>query len=101
MRYFYPLRSYIDSGIIGRGRQRSHDRARQEPAVNPYNPFLSIWTEVTRLTNRGKVIHPEQRISAAMPQKNTYDWAAYLQFADKERGPSNPGKVADLVVYRS
>jgi len=44
------------------------------------------------------VIHPEQRISRGDALKTHTIWAAYLQFADKERGSIEPGKVADLVV---
>jgi hypothetical protein len=98
MKYFYPLRSYIDAGIIvaaGSDHMIGHDR---NTAVNPYNPFLSMWTEVTRLTNRGKVIHAEQKISRAEALKTHTIWAAYLQFADQERGSIELGKLADLVV---
>ena len=98
MRYFYPLRSYIDSGIIvaaGSDHMIGHGK---NTAVNPYNPFLSMWTEVTRLTDRGKVMHPEQRISRAEALKTHTIWAAYLQFAEKERGSIETGKFADLVV---
>jgi predicted amidohydrolase YtcJ len=98
MKYFYPLRSYIDAGIIlaaGSDHMIGHDR---NMAVNPYNPFLSMWTEVTRLTNRGNVLHAEQKISRAEALKTHTIWAAYLQFADQERGSIEPGKLADLVV---
>jgi len=98
MRWFYPLRSYIDAGIIvaaGSDHMIGHDK---NAAVNPYNPLLSMWTEVTRLTNRGKVIHPEQKISRPEALKTHTIWAAWLQFADKERGSIEPGKFADLVV---
>ena len=102
MQYFYPLRSYIDAGIIvaaGSDHMIGHDK---NHAVNPYNPFLSMWTEVTRLTGvpsgHGKVIHPEQKISRAEALKTHTIWAAYLQFADNERGTIEPGKLADLVV---
>jgi predicted amidohydrolase YtcJ len=102
MRYFYPLRSYIDSGIIlaaGSDHMIGHDKNR---AVNPYNPFLSMWTEVTRLTwgpsGHGKVIHPEQKITRAEALKTHTIWAAFLQFAETERGSIEPGKLADLVV---
>jgi predicted amidohydrolase YtcJ len=98
MRYFYPLRSYIDAGIIlaaGSDHMIGHDK---NNAVNPYNPFPSMWTEVTRLTRAGKVMHPEQRITRAEALKTHTIWAAYLQFADKERGSVEPGKQADLVV---
>ncbi len=98
MKYFYPLRSYIDAGIIiaaGSDHMIGHDK---NSAVNPYNPFLSLWTEVTRLTTAGKVMHPEQRISRAEALKTHTIWAAYLQFAEKERGSIEPGKLADMVV---
>ena len=98
MRYFYPLRSYIDAGIViaaGSDHMIGHDK---NTAVNPYNPFLSMWTEVTRLTSRGKVIHPEERITRAEALKSHTIWAAFLQFAEKERGSIEPGKLADMVV---
>jgi len=40
MRYFYPLRSYIDSGIVvaaGSDHMIGHGK---NTAVNPYNPYL-------------------------------------------------------------
>ena len=67
-------------------------------AVNPYNPFLSMWTEVTRQTIRGKVIHPEEKITRAEALKTHTIWLAYLQFAEKERGSIENRKLADLVV---
>jgi len=98
MRYFYPLRSYIDAGIIvaaGSDHMIGHDK---NNAVNPYNPFLSMWTEVTRLTKAGKVMHPEQKITRAEALKTHTIWPAYLQFAERERGSIEPGKLADMVV---
>jgi predicted amidohydrolase YtcJ len=98
MRYFYPLRSYIDSGIIlaaGSDHMIGHDK---NSAVNPYNPFLSMWTEISRLTTTGKVIHPEEKITRAEALKTHTIWPAYLQFAEKERGTIETGKFADLVV---
>jgi predicted amidohydrolase YtcJ len=98
MKYFYPLRSYIDAGVIiaaGSDHMIGHDK---NSAVNPYNPFLSLWIEVTRLTTAGKVMHPEQRITRAEALKTHTIWAAYLQFAENERGSIEPGKLADMVV---
>jgi predicted amidohydrolase YtcJ len=98
MKYFYPLRSYIDAGIIvaaGSDHMIGHD---PNSSTNPYNPFLSMWTEVTRMTSRGNVIHPEQKITRAEALKTHTIWAAYLQFAEQERGSLENGKLADLVV---
>ena len=98
MRYFYPLRSYIDSGIVvaaGSDHMIGHGK---NNAVNPYNPFQSMWTEITRLTTQGKVIHPEQKITRAEALKTHTIWPAYLQFAEQERGSIEAGKLADLVA---
>jgi predicted amidohydrolase YtcJ len=98
MRYFYPLRTYIDSGIVvaaGSDHMIGHDK---NNAVNPYNPFLSMWTEITRLTKAGVVIHAEEKITRAEALKTHTLWPAYLQFAEKERGTIEQGKFADLVV---
>ena len=98
MRYFIPLRSYLDAGVIvagGSDHMIGHDKNR---AVNPYNPFLSMWIAVARKTTQGKAVHPEERITRAEALCMHTIGAAYLQFADDTRGSLEPGKLADLVV---
>ena len=98
MRYFFPLRSYLDAGIVvaaGSDHMIGHDKNR---AVNPYNPFLSMWIEIARKTDRGEVIHAEEKITRAEAIKTHTIWGAYMQFAEKQRGSIEPGKLADMVV---
>ena len=98
MRYFIPLRSYLDAGVAiagGSDHMIGHDKNR---AVNPYNPFLSMWIAVARKTTQGKVIHPEERITRQEALRMHTIGAAYLQFADDTRGSLEAGKLADLVV---
>ena len=98
MRYFIPLRSYLDAGVViagGSDHMIGHDKNR---AVNPYNPFLSMWIAVARKTTQGKTVHPEERITRAEALRKHTIGAAYLQFADDTRGSLEPGKLADLVV---
>ncbi len=98
MRYFFPLRSYLDAGIVvaaGSDHMIGHDKNR---AVNPYNPFLSMWIMVARKTDRGDVLYPEEKITRAEALKTHTIWAAYLQFAEKQKGSVETGKLADLVV---
>jgi len=98
MRYFYPMRSYLDAGLMvagGSDHMIGHDKNR---AVNPYNPFLLMWIAVTRQTDRGTPLHPEQKITREEALKTHTIWAAYMQFAETERGSIEPGKLADLVV---
>src|SRR5947209_2302220 len=98
MRYFFPLRSYLDAGIVvaaGSDHMIGHDKNR---AVNPYNPFLSMWIMVARKTDRGDVLYPEERITRAEALKTHTIWSAYMQFTEKQKGSLEVGKLADLVV---
>jgi predicted amidohydrolase YtcJ len=98
MRYFFPLRSYVDAGIItalGSDHMIGHDKNR---ATNPYNPFLSLYIAVTRKTDRGQVFHPEERVTRQEALKMHTIWAAYLQFSEKVKGSIEPGKLADMIV---
>jgi predicted amidohydrolase YtcJ len=98
MRYFIPLRSYIDAGVLvagGSDHMIGHDK---NAAVNPYNPFLSMWTAVSRKMTDGRVLHAEEKITRQEALKMHTIWAAHLQFAEKVKGSLEPGKVADLVV---
>ncbi len=98
MRYFYPLRSYVDAGIIVAGGSDHMIGFDKNSAVNPYNPFLGMWTAVTRKMKNGAVLHPEERISREEALKMYTIWAAYLQFDEEKKGSIEPGKLADLVV---
>jgi predicted amidohydrolase YtcJ len=98
MRYFFPLRSYIEAGVILAGGSDQMIGWDKNKAINPYNPFLGLWTCVTRKTVRGAVIHPEERISRQDALRMYTIWAAYRMFREKSSGSIEPGKLADLVV---
>ncbi|MBK5294332.1 MAG: amidohydrolase, partial [Acidobacteriia bacterium] len=98
MRYFFPLQTYRAKGIVlagGSDHMIGHDR---NSATNPYNPFLGIWTAVTRKMTDGGVLHAEERISRADAIRMYTLWGAYMQHAEGERGSIEKGKLADLVV---
>ncbi|HWB98492.1 MAG TPA: amidohydrolase [Bryobacteraceae bacterium] len=98
MRYFFPLRSYRDAGILlasGSDHMIGWDKNK---AVNPYNPFLSMWIEIARRTVHGRVLYPEQSLTRQEALQTHTIWAAYMQFAEKVKGSLEPGKLADLVV---
>lgn len=98
MRYFFPMRSYLDAGIVvaaGSDHMIGHDKNR---AVNPYNPFLSMWIMVARKTDRGDVMVPEERITRAEALKTHTIWGAQMEFTEKAKGSVEVGKLADMVV---
>ena len=98
MKDFFPLRNYLNAGIrpvAGSDHMIGHDK---NGAVNPYNPFFSMWMMVTRRTRSGAVIEPGQRVTREEALKMHTIWAAEMQFAEDVRGSIEPGKLADLVV---
>jgi predicted amidohydrolase YtcJ len=98
MKYFFPLRGFRDAGVLfagGSDHMTGHDK---NTATNPYNPFMGMWTSVTRLTTAGSVIHAEQRVSREDALRSYTIWGAHLQGAEKQKGSIEAGKLADLVV---
>jgi len=98
MRYFFPLQSYLKSGIViagGSDHMIGHDKNR---AVNAYNPFFNMWMSISRKTREGKLVYPEEKITRQQALRMYTNGSAYLHFSEKTLGSLEPGKLADLVV---
>jgi predicted amidohydrolase YtcJ len=72
-----------------------HDK---NAAVNPYNPFLGMWTSVTRRTKAGGVVWPDQRVGREEALRPYTIHGAWLTKEEKIKGSIEAGKVADFVV---
>jgi predicted amidohydrolase YtcJ len=97
MRYFIPLRSYRDSGIVLAGGSDHMIGFDKDLATNAYNPFLSMWIAVTRKMANGEVLYSEERLSRQEALRMYTSWAAYMQFNERNRGSLESGKLADMV----
>ncbi len=98
MRWFFPLRTVIEAGIPvagGSDHMIGHDK---NNAVNPFNPFLNMWISITRRTRDGSVFYPEERITRDQALRMYSQGVAWMQFAEKERGSLEVGKLADALV---
>ena len=60
--------------------------------------IIDEWIEIARKTDRGQVIHAEEKITRAEALKTHTIWGAYMQFSEKQKGSIELGKLADLVV---
>lgn len=67
-------------------------------ALNPYHPFLTMATAITRKTETGLVVGPEQRITRAEALRLMTLDAAYLSFDEKKKGSIEVGKLGDLAI---
>ena len=87
---FKPIRSYLDAGVTVVG-------GSDAPVVS-YNPFLGIYAAVTRRTQTGRVLGPEERVTVEEAIKLFTINAAYSTFEEDLKGSIEPGKLADLIV---
>jgi predicted amidohydrolase YtcJ len=69
-----------------------------DDSLNPYNPFLTMATAVTRKTQGGRVIGPEQAVTREDALRMMTRSAARLSFDEDKKGSIEVGKLGDLVV---
>jgi predicted amidohydrolase YtcJ len=97
IRWFQPYRTWLRYTTIGGG---SDHMIKLDPllAVNPWDPWLAMEVAVTRATEGGTVLTPEERLSRAEAIRLYTINNAYLNGEEKEKGSLEPGKVADLIL---
>ncbi len=97
--FFQPYRTLADAGVVVGGGSDHMQKIGSLRSLNPYNPFLGIWTAVTRLP-RGldEALHPEQRITRYEAIRLYTLNNAYLTFEEKEKGSIEAGKLADFII---
>src|SRR5262249_47483543 len=99
MSYFQPLRSLFDAGVTVGGGSDHMQKVGSLRAVNPYNPFLGMWTEITRKSKGyDRPLHPEQALTREQAIRFYTINNARLMFLETETGSLEPNKRADFVV---
>jgi predicted amidohydrolase YtcJ len=86
----YPMRSWFEEG--------HHPAASSDCPVSTVDPFVNLYAMVTRRTNRGTVMGPEQALTIEQAIHCQSWCGAYTQFAEDRRGTLEPGMLADLAV---
>ena len=99
MRWFQPLRSMFASGVIAGGGSDHMQKIGSLRSVNPYNPFLGMWTAITRKPKgyNGQ-IHSEESLSREQAIRFYTTNNAYILFLDNVAGSLEAGKLADMIV---
>ncbi len=62
------------------------------------NPLTGIYAAVTRKTEIGQKLAPQESISPLEALKMYTLWGAYASFEEEVKGSIRPGKFADLAV---
>ena len=95
---FLPFKSLFDAGVIVNAGSDHMVKFDSYTAINPYNPFLSMYTAITRKTERGSVIVPQEAITRQQALKMYTINNAYASFEEDIKGSIEPGKLADFAV---
>jgi hypothetical protein len=99
LRYFQPLKSLFEAGAIAGGGSDHMQKIGSLRSVNPYNPFLGMWTTITRKAKwYDGQLHPEEALSREQAIRFYTTNNAYILFLDDRVGSLEEGKLADLIV---
>jgi predicted amidohydrolase YtcJ len=99
LRYFQPLKSVFAAGVVAGGGSDHMQKIGSLRSVNPYNPFLAMWTTITRKAKwyEGR-LHPEEALSREQAIRFYTVNNAYILFLDDKVGSLEAGKLADFIV---
>jgi predicted amidohydrolase YtcJ len=86
----YPLRSLIDRNIVA-------PLSSDAPVENP-NPMQGIYCSVTRRTQSGQTIDPDEAVGLMDAIRAYTLHGAFASFEEEMKGSIEVGKLADLIV---
>ena len=95
---FIGVKTWRDAGVrvaINTDHMFGADR---DTAMNPFNPFLTMATAVTRRTRSGQVVGAAEAVSREEALRMMTIDAAALSFDESQRGSIEVGKLADLAI---
>lgn len=96
---FQPYKTLAEKGVKAGGGSDHMQKVGSLRSVNPYNPFLGMWTTLTRQPRwMSGVLHDEQIIDRAEAIRLYTINNAWLTFEEKEKGSLEVGKLADFIV---
>jgi len=95
---FNPFHSMIESGVMLCAGSDHMVKLDANSSINPYNPFLGMWSLITRTTEKGTVSIPAEIISREQALKMYTINNAFATFEKSLKGSLEIGKLADLVV---
>jgi hypothetical protein len=98
MRDFLPLKSLTDRGVVVAGGSDHMIRFDARTAINPFHPFFGMWMAITRRTQDGSVLGPDERVTREQALRMWTLNGAWMTFEETQKGSIEPGKLADLTV---
>jgi predicted amidohydrolase YtcJ len=97
--WFHPYRTLFDQGVTVGGGSDHMQKIGSLRSINPYNPFLGMWTTLVRQPRGSDApLHPEQDLTREQAIRLYTINNAFLTFEESRKGSLEPGKLADFIV---
>lgn len=96
--HFIGLRTWRTAGVVTAINTDHMFGLDRDEAMNPYNPFLTIYTATTRRTESGAVVSGDEAVTREEALRMMTSEAARFSFDEDKRGTIEPGRLADFVV---
>jgi predicted amidohydrolase YtcJ len=97
--YFHPYRTLFEQGVTVGGGTDHMQKIGSLRSINPYNPFLGMWTTLVRQPRGSEApLHPQENLTREQAIRLYTINNAFLTFEETRKGSLEPGKLADFVV---
>jgi predicted amidohydrolase YtcJ len=97
--YFHPYRTLFEQGVTVGGGSDHMQKIGSLRSINPYNPFLAMWTTLKRQPRGSDApLHPEQTLTREQAIRLYTINNAFLTFEETRKGSLEAGKLADFIV---
>jgi len=96
--HFIGLRTLHDAGVTVAINTDHMFGLDANDAMNPFNPFLTIYAAATRRTESGRVVSGAEAVTRQDALKMMTSDAARFSFDEKSRGSIEPGKLGDFAM---
>jgi predicted amidohydrolase YtcJ len=90
LQHLYPIGTLMKNSVVVAGSS--------DCPIVPASPLIGIYSAISRRTEKGLSILPEEGIPPLEALKLYTEYAARAAFEEKIKGSITPGKVADMVV---
>lgn len=99
MALFQPLRACFDQKVIVGGGSDHMQKIGSFRSINPYNPWLGMWTAITRKARKlDTPVHLPSALTRLEALRLYTTNNAYLLKNEAHTGSIEPGKLADLIL---
>lgn len=97
--WFQPYRNLFEKNVVVGGGSDHMQKIGSLRSVNPYNPFLGMWTAIVRQPRRmDGPLHSQHALDREQAIRLYTINNAFLTFEEKEKGSLEAGKLADFIV---